>query len=232
MIRIGNQTSWAASPTEPFNYAVANGFDAFEWFPDKKPEIGWDDSDLDRTQRQNIRETAKEKGIRLSVHARWQANPLHPGSSELFHKDIELARDLGAVLLNIHLFHETGIERYITAITALVQQTAEAGLQLSLENTPEHTPEQFNELFGRIRELKSVSAEHIGMCLDLGHANLSGTTRNNYLAFIDRLNRDVPIIHLHLHENWGDGARKRVQRFLILFQFRNFFFVFDRVQQF
>ena len=78
-------------------------------------------------------------------------------------------------------------------------------MQLSLENTPEHTPEQFNELFGRIRELKSVSAEHVGMCLDLGHANLSGTTRNNYLAFIDRLDRDVPIIHLHLHENWGDG---------------------------
>src|SRR5262245_58935897 len=67
MIRIGNQTScWAPSPAEPFNYAVANGFDAFEWFPDKKPGVGWDDSDLDPAKRRDIRETAKEKGIRLS----------------------------------------------------------------------------------------------------------------------------------------------------------------------
>jgi phosphoglucan,water dikinase len=206
MIRIGNQTScWAPSPTEPFEYAVANGFDAFEWFPDKKTGVGWDETDLNSGQRENIRDTAAENGIRLSVHACWQANPLHPDSSDLFQKDIQLARDLGAVLLNIHLFHESGIEPYITAITPLAQQTAEAGLQLSVENTPEHTPEQFNELFERIRDLKSVSAEHVGMCLDLGHANLNGTTRNNYLAFIDRLDRDVPIIHLHLHENWGDG---------------------------
>jgi phosphoglucan,water dikinase len=206
MIHIGNQTScWAPSPAEPFDYAVANGFDAFEWFPDKKPGVGWDDSDLDGSQRQRIRETAKEKAIRLSVHARWQANPLQPEAADLFQKEIELARDVGAVLLNIHLYHEAGVERFISAITPLIWQTAEFGLQLSIENTPEHTPEQFNELFGRMRELKSASAGHVGMCLDLGHANLSGVTRNNYLAFVDRLDREVPIIHLHLHENWGDA---------------------------
>src|SRR5215475_12948542 len=206
MIRIGNQTScWAPSPAEPFDYAVANGFDAFEWFPDKKPGVGWDESDLTQGQRDKIRETAKEKGIRLSVHARWQANPLHPEAVELLRKDVELAGDLGAVLLNIHLFHEAGIERYVSAITPLIWETAESGLQLSIENTPEHTPEQFVELFGRMRELKSGSSEHIGMCLDLGHANLSSATRNNYLGFVDRLDSDVPIIHLHLHENWGDG---------------------------
>src|SRR6478609_1488363 len=98
MIRIGNQTScWAPSLTEPFDYAVANGFDAFEWFPDKKPGVGWDENDLDVRQRQKIKEVAREYGIRLSVHARWQANPLSPDSSELFGKDVELARDLGAV---------------------------------------------------------------------------------------------------------------------------------------
>jgi phosphoglucan,water dikinase len=205
MIRIGNQTSWAAPPTEPFDYAVANGFDAFEWFPDKKPGVGWDDGDLDSLQRQKIREAAQENGIRLSVHARWQANPLHPDASKLLHKDFELAKDLGAVLGNIHLYHEAGMESFVSAITPLIRQTAESGLQLSIENTPEQTPEQFNELFGRMRELKSVPAEHIGMCLDLGHANLCAATRNNYLGFLDRLNRDVPIIHLHLHENWGDS---------------------------
>jgi phosphoglucan,water dikinase len=205
MIHIGNQTSWAARPAEPFEYAVANGFDAFEWFPDKKPEVGWDERDLNGAERGRIRDVAKEKGIRLSVHARWQANPLHTDALELLRKDIELAKDLSAVLLNIHLYHEAGIERFVAAITPLVQQTADAGLQLSIENTPEHSPEEFNELFRRLGELDSTTVEHVGMCLDLGHANLSGATRNNYLAFVDRLNTEVPIIHLHLHENWGDG---------------------------
>jgi len=187
----------------PFDYAVANGFDAFEWFPDKKPGAGWDDSDLDSAERARIKEAAKEKRICLSVHARWQANPLHPEAWELLLKEIQLAKDLGAVLLNIHLYHEAGIGRYIDAISPLIQQTAENGLQLSIENTPEHSPEQFNDLFARLRKMDAAS--HVGMCLDLGHANLSGATRNDYLAFVDRLGSDVPITHLHLHENWGDG---------------------------
>ena len=41
MVRLGNQTScWAATPFEPFEFALASGFDAFEWFPDKKPGLG------------------------------------------------------------------------------------------------------------------------------------------------------------------------------------------------
>jgi sugar phosphate isomerase/epimerase len=44
----------------------------------------------------------------------------------------------------------------------------------------------------------------VGMCLDLGHANLCAATRNDYLGFIDQLEPEVPIIHVHLHENWGD----------------------------
>jgi sugar phosphate isomerase/epimerase len=122
MIRIGNQTScWTPRPTEPFDYAIENGFDAFEWFPDKKPGGGWDESDLNPAERQNIRHTAKEKGIRLSVHARWQANLLHPEALELVRKDVELARDLGAVLLNIHLYHEAGIERYVSVCVNWIQ---------------------------------------------------------------------------------------------------------------
>ncbi len=36
---IGNQTAFSAARfMEPFQYALANGFAAFEWFPDKKPD--------------------------------------------------------------------------------------------------------------------------------------------------------------------------------------------------
>jgi sugar phosphate isomerase/epimerase len=43
------------------------------------------------------------------------------------------------------------------------------------------------------------------MCLDLGHANLYDATRNDYLKFIDLLKPYVPIIHIHMHENYGDS---------------------------
>jgi len=205
MIRIGNQTACsAATPREPFDYAVASGFDAFEWFPDKNPNGGWDENNLDGAQRQNLCETARARGMRVSVHARWQANPLHPESYRLFAKDFELARDLGAVLVNIHLYHERGISAYVEAIRPLLSRAAEAGLQLSIENTPHHSPEDFNELFAQLRQLQDGCA-HVGMCLDLGHANLGAATRNDYLQFVDRLAPHVPIIHLHLHENYGDA---------------------------
>ncbi|MGA2865616.1 MAG: sugar phosphate isomerase/epimerase family protein [Verrucomicrobiota bacterium] len=206
MIYIGNQTScWAATPREPFDYAAAKGFDAFDWFPDKKPDAGWDESDLDESQRRSIRAAALEHGIRLSVHARWQANPLQPESYPVFLADLEMAQALGAVLLNIHLCHEAGLAAYVEAITPLVRSAAQAGLQLSIENTPEHAPELFNDLFARLRALDSVCTQHVGMCLDLGHANLCAATRNDYLAFLDRLDPQLPISHLHLHENWGEA---------------------------
>jgi phosphoglucan,water dikinase len=206
MVHIGNQTScWAATPTEPFDYAVAQGFDAFEWFPDKKPEAGWDEEDLTTPARKSIAEDVPTRRMRLSVHARWQANLLTPDGIALFWKDLDLARDLGAALINIHLEHGQGVPAFIQAILPLIGRTAEAGVQLSIENTPLHSPELFNELFAQLRSLDSVKTSHVGMCLDLGHANLCAAARNNYLGFVDRLDPNLPIIHLHLHENWGDS---------------------------
>jgi phosphoglucan,water dikinase len=116
-----------------------------------------------------------------------------------------LARDLGARLLNIHLFHDLGLAAYVEAIRPLIRATADAGLLLAIENTPSHPPEKFNELFERLSSLRAVPTGHVGFCLDLGHANLCAATRNNYLAFVDRLDPQVPLIHLHFHENWGDA---------------------------
>jgi len=205
MLFIGNQTScWTARPSEPFDYAVAQCFTAFEWFPDKKPGVGWDESDLDKGARQSIRSTAQAAGMRLSVHGQWLANPLDANNYPLLWKDFALAVDLGAALLNIHLFHENGLPAFVEAIAPLLEKARQAGLHLAIENTPQHTPEQFNELFARLGELSSVNTRPVGMCLDLGHANLASSTHNDYLNFVDRLDPQVPIIHVHLHENWGD----------------------------
>jgi len=151
MLFIGNQTScWTARPSEPFDYAVAQRFTAFEWFPDKKPGVGWDESDLDKGARQSIRSTAQAAGMRLSVHGQWLANPLDANNYPLLWKDFALAVDLGAALLNIHLFHENGLPAFVEAIAPLLEKARQAGLHLAIENTPQHTPEQFNELFARL----------------------------------------------------------------------------------
>jgi sugar phosphate isomerase/epimerase len=42
------------------------------------------------------------------------------------------------------------------------------------------------------------------MCLDIGHANLCQPTRNNFILYLDLLADEVPIIHVHAHENEGD----------------------------
>src|ERR1051326_6473295 len=143
--------------------------------------------------------------MRLSVHARWQANPLKPEAWPILLKDLELAEDLGASLLNIHLYTEAGLDAYVGAIKPLAGRVADAGLQLSIENTPLTTPDDFNALFGRLCDAPDFPAgKQVGMCLDLGHANLCASNRNDYLRYLDLLGPGVPIIHLHLHENWGD----------------------------
>lgn len=205
-IRIGNQTAFSASTLlEPFEYALANGFDAFEWFPDKKESgAGWDSGDMDKGTRAFIRETASQNNMALSVHAPWWANPLCSDGRDLLFHDLALAWDLGAKVFNIHLYNEEGIDAYVKAVTPIIRNTAETGILLAIENTVLTPPEEFNALFAILGELKGVSSSHVGMCLDLGHANLCSATLNNYLGFMDRLEPETPINHVHLHENFGD----------------------------
>src|SRR5207245_7618489 len=102
------------------------------------------------------------------------------------------------------LYTEAGMDAYVAAITPLAERVEDARLQLSIENTPLTSPEHFNELFARLRAGRPITTDHVGMCLDLGHANLCAATRNDYLKYLDQLDPNVPIFHLHLHENWGD----------------------------
>ena len=68
-IRIGNQTSaWCPDPMGPFHFALEQGFDAFEWFEDKKvnpdgSSCGWDETDMDAAARAEIRRTGTAHGV-------------------------------------------------------------------------------------------------------------------------------------------------------------------------
>ena len=126
-----------------------------------------------------------------------------PRRAEAIRKSIRFGGDVGADVVNLHLFPERGAKPYAESLGPLLEAARPANVRLSLENTPETSPDAFNAVFGVLTAMPEA-AGRVGMCLDSGHANLFAGTRNDYLRFIDLLGVHVPIIHWHAHENWGD----------------------------
>lgn len=209
-IRIGNQTAIScADPLEPFLFAIENGFDAFEWFADKKENAdgtfaGWDESDMDADTRLWIRDTGTAHNVLFTVHAPWQANPLDAEGIPLLLRSIDFARDIGADLVNLHLYLDAGPPGYVRALEPVLRHAAATKQRISIENTPETAPDDFNQVFACLAESSDLSAGSVGMCLDIGHANLCLPTHNNFIRYLDMLADSVPIIHVHAHENHGD----------------------------
>jgi sugar phosphate isomerase/epimerase len=207
VIRIGNQTAYSAgSLMEPFEFALANGFTAFEFFPDRGSGGGggWTEGDLDDSTRCWIRQAAVERDLKLTVHAPLEFNPLRNPEDPRLHGTVALAHDLGATLINLHLDVSLGADAFVESLRPTLLATAGARLHLAIENTVWTGPTDFNAFFAALRERGDLPTSHVGMCFDLGHANLFGGFQNNYWAYLDALSREVPIIHLHLHENFGD----------------------------
>jgi len=119
-------------------------------------------------------------------------------------RSIDFARDIGANLVNVHLYVDDGPQGFVRALEPVLRYAAAAKLRLSIENTPQTTPEDFNQTFACLAELAAIPADTFGMCLDIGHANLCRTTHNNFIRYLDLLADTVPIIHVHAHENHGD----------------------------
>ena len=205
-VRIGNQSALSSKrAVEPFQYAVENGFDAFEWF--LIPRLlgdGRQEAVLTPEKCREIGQTAAGKDIELSIHAPWSLDPFEPEGCELLERSLEIAMDMGAANLNIHLSSERGVEAFEKTLSPFLRRLADLPIRLSIENVPSSTPDEFNELFARFRDAGIGLGGLVGMCLDLGHANMCPLTTNDYLGFIDRLAPHVPIVHLHLHENYGD----------------------------
>ena len=195
-VRIGNQTAHSTTLFAPFDFAIQHGFDAFEWFPDG---VGRVNSYLSATQRQEVRSRARDAGIRLSVHAPIPADPMRLGDDRELEDSLHLAVDLGAAVLNIHFTEPRRTEEFASALGPWIERCSISGVRLAIENVPHVGPDDFNRLFGLLPRNGAV-----GMTLDIGHANLHQTPHHEYIGYLDRLKPDLPIIHLPLHENWGD----------------------------
>ncbi len=204
-IRIGNQTASSAHYARaPFDFALHYRFDAFEWFSDKKGSQGWGESDFDAGTREEIRQIGLRHDIHYSVHAPWQANPLDSDGINLLYNSVHFAHEIGAKLVNLHLYMDRGPHEYVKALLPVIHFATSKNVRISIENTPLTPPDEFNQTFAAFKNTNEVSANNVGMCLDIGHANLCGATRFDYIKYIDQLSADVPIIHLHVHENYGD----------------------------
>ncbi len=202
--RVGNQTAFFAPLSEPFAFAVEHRFDAFEFFPDGGPTgRGWSAEDVSEAERRQFRRTAEERKIRLSVHAALEASLLKEQAGGKLLRDIELARDLGAQVLNLHLASGDAAACCGAAV-AVAEILQPLGIALALENTVDVTPEYVNEIFTRLQATSIGRSDGLGLCLDIGHANLCAASANDYLGYLDRLGDHVPIVHAHVHENWGD----------------------------
>ncbi len=203
-VRIGNQTARSAGALmEPFDYAVSHQFDAFEWFPDQGPDgQGWTERALSPGARAEIRRTARDHDIALSVHGSWHANPLTADGLDCLGAQAKFAAEIGARVFVTHLVATDGPSLFLEAVRPLVACLTHHRMVLAVENTPEVAAREVNDLF---RHVHRLGLEHrVGLCLDVGHANLCPDTRNDYLRWEDELAADVAIAHLHLHENRGD----------------------------
>jgi sugar phosphate isomerase/epimerase len=206
-IRVGNQSAFSAPLLVPFEFALARGFDCFEFFPDRRgdpPPAGNSlDADMPAELRRSVRQRARDLGVTLSVHAPLHADPLRPEAGKALDDSLRLAADLGARVLNIHLTDPRRVDPYAAAVRPFIDRCAAAGVQLAIENIPATGPHDFNRLFAQLPRCRGPHPA-VGMTLDVGHANLHDGSRNDYIKFVDLLNPEVPIVHLHLHENWGD----------------------------
>lgn len=202
MIRVGNQTSCHAPSREPYEFALREGFDAFEWFSDPG-RFGWREDDFSAADRRALHQTAKATGLLFSVHAPHAADPTTRSGLEAIRRSIQFGGDVGAGVVNLHLFPWRGARPFAESLGPLVEAARLADVLLSLENTPETSPDDFNAVFGVLSAM-AEAAGRVGMCLDSGHANLFAGTRNDFVRYIDMLGDHVPIIHWHAHENWGD----------------------------
>lgn len=201
-VRIGNQTSKHAPTWLPYEFARNKGFGAFEFFSDRG-RGGWCEAETTQNQRAELRQAAITGNVWFSIHAPYLADPTTTDGAQAIRASIRFGGEVGARIVNLHLFPEHDARPYAESLLPLIREAAQANLRLSLENTPPTPPDHVNAVFGVLAAMPEASGR-VGMCLDSGHANLFPGTHNDYVRFVDLLGNHVPIIHWHAHENWGD----------------------------
>ena len=104
----------------------------------------------------------------------------------------------------IHARPELAIQDFIPYLCSIRNHLSGSKIGLAIENTPTTTPVYLNDLFTQLRNTDTQHGAGIGVCLDIGHANLCPATPNDYCGFLAQLSTEIPILHAHFHRNAGD----------------------------
>jgi sugar phosphate isomerase/epimerase len=119
-------------------------------------------------------------------------------------REIGYCRDVGARTLVLHQgslgLHEPSDRADFFEIGRLAKEALQAGVMFAIEN-------RWDNLWMIDRVLDEIGDDpkrtNLGVCIDVGHANLSKDAgRQPVRAYLERYR--TQLIHLHLHDNHGE----------------------------
>lgn len=130
---------------------------------------------------------------------------------KLILESMDRAHDIGALVYVVHPGLRTPLENLVPDVNSSLNMYSlerilgygeKIGLKVAVENMPANTP----CLLQKVEEFTSLidNGLPIYITLDVGHANTSSQLEAFLSAMNDR------IIHLHLHDNYGEDDEHRV----------------------
>ncbi|PCN50048.1 hypothetical protein B6U99_06565 [Candidatus Geothermarchaeota archaeon ex4572_27] len=91
-------------------------------------------------------------------------------------------------------------DRMVSSLRRLVRVAEDLGVRVALENSAYGDFQLLASASEALRAVEAVGSDHLGLCLDLGHANIARQL-DEFLSS-EALAR---VVHVHLHDN--DGRR-------------------------
>ncbi|MBW1742162.1 MAG: cyclic nucleotide-binding domain-containing protein [Deltaproteobacteria bacterium] len=177
--------------------------------------------ELSKEKREEIRKACLRSGVKIDVHtpivgpytplpdpARGKQRFFDPSQSlEVMFETVELAKDVGAGSVVVHLIGGAKLE----ALVKLIEKAAGSDVRVTLENYPRRNTRQTSEMFmACVREIydalpKEVRKRNFGITLDVGHLNIEG---EDPLVASERIGKwcleNDLYFRLHTTDNYGD----------------------------
>ncbi len=195
-----------SSPEEAFQRASAWGLSHLEWFADDGgfPRTG-DEVDL-------ARRLAAEHGVENAYHApfmgKWDLGLAGEHAAGFLRLHVETADRLGARVVTVHLGSHAkeespaaALDRTIGALAEVAPAAESAGIVIGVENFVKcYNEKDMGCTVGEFERLfAAVDSPSVGLNLDVGHANVTGTLGPMLEGLSSRM------VNMHLHGNGGDA---------------------------
>jgi sugar phosphate isomerase/epimerase len=167
---------------------------------------------LDRVETARLRDIASTRGVEYAVHAPFssinlaEADPaLRSMFTRFMAESLRRAYELEARIWVLHpgrltpftyFFPEKAWEANRRTLLELSREARDLGVRMAVENMLGGY-ELFSGVKDGMRLLEDLRGEGVGLCLDVGHANLGEGVE----PFLRDLSEEI--IHVHVHDNDG-----------------------------